>query len=160
MINRDIIYNELKEIAKKNNIEDFQSICCGRGLDCGELCIEYNYGKYILFAYDRGNESFHYETDDIAEFKYTVFQHICTHNGFNYEVKQRKNNDSISRDNDNLMSDHRKIAFEYALHQLNKISSIWMERAIPEYEKLLNLWRKSKDVYFNRDTMEFEVKGD
>ena len=43
MNNKDLIYNELIVIAESNNIDfNSQYIRVGRGLDCGELCIEYD----------------------------------------------------------------------------------------------------------------------
>lgn len=152
----DLIYNEIKNIAKKSNI-DLYDIQLGRGIDCGELCIDYsNEEGYILYSYDRNLETYHYSTKDINEFKYVVFEHLCSQEGFHYELSQRKNNDCFP--NDDLESDTRKKAFEYSLYLLNKINSIWMEKSIPKYEELLNKWRKNKNVFFNRQNMKFETK--
>ena len=52
----------------------------------------------------RGTKTFYYTTKDIDEFKYTVFCHLCNHNGFNYELSQR-NNSSLLHDDNNLNSD-------------------------------------------------------
>ncbi len=52
MNKRDIIYEELKKIAEEHSIcFDNQYIHLGQGMDCGELCVEYNDKEgYILFA--------------------------------------------------------------------------------------------------------------
>jgi predicted helicase len=160
MNKRDEIYSELRSIAQLHKIDfDIQFICCGRGVDCGELCIEYNDEEgYILFAYDRNLETYYYSTKDVDEFKYTVFRELCTNNGFKYELSNREQDEGTLKDRNDLRLDTRKIAFEYSLLQLNRVSSTWMERCIPEFERLLNIWRDETNVFFNRQTMKFDIK--
>ena len=157
MNKRNSIYLELKMIAEKSSIDfDSQFLHLGRGLDCGELCIEYdNEEGYILFAYDRDLKTYYYSTKDIEKFKYVVFSQLCEHNGFKYELSYRRKNGSILYDDNNLDSDTRKIAFEYALYQLNKINPEWMKITIPKYEELLNKWRDNKNVKFDSHKMKF-----
>lgn len=156
----DKIYNELIEITKKYSIDfDSQVIHKGRGIDCGELCVEYNDEEgYIIFAYDRNLKTYYYSTKDIEEFKYIVFTHLCEHNGFKYELSYRRKHKCLPHDDNNLESDTRKIAFEYTLYQLNKINPPWMEKTIPHYEELLNKWRTNKNVFFDRCNMKFDIK--
>lgn len=156
-MNRDIIYKEIKEIAMNHKIEfNTDYLRCGRGVDCGELCIDYSIlHGYILFAYDRDLRTYYYSNKDKEEFKYTVFHHLCNHNGFECEFKHRK---TMNKNSDELEDNTRKVAFEYSLKQLNSISTKWMERATPEYEELLNKWREIKNVFFDKHELKFKLK--
>jgi hypothetical protein len=59
-------------------------------MDCGELCVEYNDKEgYILFAFDKSLKTYYYSTKDTEDFKYTVFYHLCLHNGFEYELSYK-----------------------------------------------------------------------
>lgn len=159
MNKRDLIYEELKKIAEKYDIEfDSQFIHLGRAMDCGELCVEYSDKEgYILFAYDRNIKSYYFSTKDIEEFKYVVFSHLCSHSGFKYEQLHRERNLQLIYGNDNLQSDTRKVAFEYTLYQLNKINPEWFERSIEKYEELLNKRYSDKKIRFNRENMKFYI---
>jgi hypothetical protein len=150
-------FNELNQLADKHNIT-FDCFL-GRHLDCGEICFEFNEKEgFVLFSYDRAEETYRYSTMDLEELKYTLFEKLCLWMGFDYEVKHRITNLNLDRDDNDLDSDTRKVAFEYTLSLLNKISPTWMERTIPEYERYLNKWRKDKDVYFDIGSMSFKVR--
>ena len=154
---REEIFNELNQLADKNNIT-FDCFL-GRHLDCGEICFDYSEKKgFVLFSYDRAEETCHYSTRNLEELKYTLFEKLCLWMGFDFEVKHRVTNLNLDRDDNDLDSDTRKVAFERALYSLNKINSAWMKRTIPEYERYLNMWRKDKNVYFDIDCMSFKVR--
>ncbi|BBI33470.1 hypothetical protein KCTCHS21_28690 [Cohnella abietis] len=156
-MNRHIIYKEIESIAKNHNIRfDEQYLRCGRGLDCGELCVDYSVLEgYILFSYDRASRTYYYSSKDKEEFLYIVFERLCIHNGFEYELKNRKSLNIFSYE---LNDDTRKVAFEYSLKQLREISVGWMERTFSEYERLLNIRRTNKNVYFDKQEMIFKSK--
>ena len=153
---REETFNELIRIAEEHSI-DFNCFL-GRQIDCGELCFEYNEREgFILFAYDRGTETYHYSNKDIEEFKYTIFEKLCIYMGFDYELKHRNVNHNFEHDDD-LDLDTRKVAFEQALTLLNKVNADWMKRTISEYEWLLNMRRREKNVYFDINSMNFKVR--
>jgi hypothetical protein len=157
MMNRYIIYKEIENIANNHNISvDEQNLRCGRGLDCGELCIDYSVlDGYVLFSYDRASRTYYYSSKDKEQFLYIVFEHLCIQNGFKYELTNRK---SFNINSHELIDDTRKVAFEYSLKQLRDISVDWMERTVSEYERLLNNRRTDKDVYFDKHDLIFKLK--
>ena len=123
----DKIYEHLKEIAAQYKIKF--SCYFGRHYS-GELCVEYNEKEgYVLYAYDRNEETYHYSTFDLKQFEFVVFRHLCSYMGFDYELLNRNKN--VASNKSSLESDTRKVAFERALFLLNSINPLWMEKMIP-----------------------------
>lgn len=150
-------FKQLQSIADENNIE-FKCYF-RRQNDCGELCFDYNNADgFILFSYDRNTETYYFSTHSFEEYKYVLFQKLCKYMGYQYELRNRKEENKQSDDND-LNSDTRKEAFEHTLMLLNKIDPTWVVKAYPKYVKLLNLWREDKNVQFCLKDLKFIIKG-
>ncbi|ENO0238155.1 hypothetical protein ACAL44_000906, partial [Listeria monocytogenes] len=64
------------------------------------------------------------------------------------------------RHDDNILeTDTRKIAFEKTLQLLKMVNPAWIDKAAQGYTAYLNLWRENKNVYFDKEAMEFKVNS-
>lgn len=75
--------------------------------------------------------------------------------GMEFELRHRK--EDIERDDNILETDTRKIAFEKTLQLLKMVNPAWIDKAAIGYSNYLNLWRKNKNVYFDKEAMQFKV---
>lgn len=153
------MYRKLRSIAYKYNI-DFNCLpfIPQRLYGYNQLCMDYDSKKgYILYTYNRDRKAtYHSITKDANEFIYAVFKKLCMSMGIKYERAHPL--PYMHDDVNNLSADSRKAAFEYSLYLLKQINPEWYERTIPEYERFLNLWRDKKNVYFDREIMQFKEK--
>lgn len=148
------IYLELKREAYFFEL-DFP-LYLGNGQGAGELCMDYNEDDgYMLYGYERGKRFSEFKTNDLEEFRYEVFLHLCWYMGMEFELRHRK--EDIKRDDNILETDTRKIAFEKTLQLLKTVNPAWIDKAALGYAAYLNLWRKKQNVYFDKETMEFKV---
>lgn len=112
---------------------------------------------YMLYGYERGKRNSEFKTTDFEEFKYEVFLHICWYMGMEFELRHRK--EDMRHDDNILETDTRKIAFEKTLQLLKMVNPAWIDKAAQGYTAYLNLWRENKNVYFDKEAMEFKVNS-
>jgi len=120
------VKNQVNRLAKQINASKNVLPTFGTSKHDGTPHIEIDGEKYRYVVYDRGSIVRSWQTLDIQELLYWIFQDVTSQMGNSYELAHRNPN-----------VDSRKLAFHHRLELLEKLNLEWKEKEQQKIKEIL-----------------------